>query len=105
MGGDGEDFHPQLLGLVHPLLGVGGGAGVVSAAAEVELPAGLFPAVEAGFLHEFQPLVLRHAAELTADQADLVVGAFAEAVLGRLMKAHVPSPCSQTLERIPVTLR
>ena len=92
VGGDGEDFQAVLLRLVDALLGIGRGAGVGVAAAEVEFPAGFFPAVEAGFLHEFQPLVLRHVAELAADQADLMVGAFAEAVLGRLMKTHVAVP-------------
>ena len=50
VGGDGEDFQPVLLGQVDALLGVGGGAGVGVALAQVEFPARLLPAVEAGVL-------------------------------------------------------
>ena len=55
VGGDGEDFQAVLLGQVDALLGVGLGAGVGGAAVEVEFPAGLLPAVEAGVLEKLAP--------------------------------------------------
>ena len=92
VGGDGEDFQAVLLGQLDPLLGVRLGPGVGAAAVQVELPARLFPAVEAGVLEELQPLVHRHVAELAADQADLVVRSLAEAMLGGLLVAHAIFP-------------
>ncbi len=80
MRGDGEDFQPVLLGEIDALLGVGRGAGVGVALAQVQLPARFFPAVEAGVRDELDPARLRHVAELAADQADLVVRPLAEAV-------------------------
>ncbi len=86
--GDGEDFQAVLLGQVDALLGIRLGAGVGVAAGQVELPARFFPAVEAGVLDELDPLLHRHVAELAADQADLVVRAFAVAVRVGLLEAH-----------------
>ena len=80
MRGDGEDFQAVLLGQVDALLGIGLGAGVGVALAQVEFPAGFFPAVEAGVLHELHPFVHRHVAELAANQADLMIRALAEAM-------------------------
>ena len=48
----------------------------------------LFPAVEAGVGDELDPLGLGHVAELAADQADLVVAAFADSMLRGLLEAH-----------------
>ena len=78
-----------LLGEINALSGIGGGAGIGVALAQVQLPAGFLPAVEAGLLDEAQPLVHVHVAELAADQADLVVRALAVAVRRRLLEAHV----------------
>ena len=72
--------------------GVGGRAGVGVALAQVELPARLLPAVEAGVCDELDPLALGHVAELAADQADLVVGGLAVAVRGGLLEAHGRGP-------------
>jgi hypothetical protein len=88
VGGDGEDFQAVLLGEIHPLLRVGGGPAVGVALAQVEFPGGLFPAVEAGVLHELDPRVLRHGAELPADETDLVVIPLAVAVGGGLLESH-----------------
>src|SRR5262249_39671551 len=85
---DREDFQAVLLRQVDALLGVRLGAGVAAALAQVEFPARLFPAVEAGLLHELQPLAELDVAELAAHQADLVVRPFAEAMLRRLFVAH-----------------
>src|SRR5262249_33648605 len=65
---------------------------VAVAAAQVQLPARLLPAVEAGLGDEFQPVGLRHVAELAADQPDLVIRTLAETVRGRLLEAHGGSP-------------
>src|SRR5262245_5132683 len=86
--GDRKDLQPVPLGQIDALLGVGGGPGVRVALAQVELPAGLLPAVEAGVLDELQPLAFGDIPELSADEADLVVRAFAEAVLSGLLEAH-----------------
>ena len=86
--GDGEDFQAVLLGQVDAFLGVGLGAGVGVAAVEIEFPARLFPAVEAGLCDELEPFVHRHVAELAANQADLMIRSLAVAMRRRLLEAH-----------------
>src|SRR5262249_49989629 len=88
--GHREDFQAVLLRQVHALPGHGFGAGVSGALIQVEvrLPAGLFPAIEAGLLDELHPLVEVDVAELPADQADLMIRSLAEAVRRRWLEAH-----------------
>src|SRR5262249_37426528 len=86
-----------------PLPGVGGGAVVGGAARQVQLPARLLPAVETGVADEPQPLLHRHVAELPADEADLVVRALAEAVLGGLLESHGCVVLCAWFEGQPVT--
>src|SRR5262249_29106705 len=74
------------------LAGVLLGAGVGVAAVQVELPARLLPAVEAGVGDELDPPLHRHVAELPAHQPDLVVGILAVAVRLGLLEAHRPVP-------------
>src|SRR5262245_48636239 len=73
MNSDSKDLQITLFGNLKAFPGVGLGSGVVVAAAEVELPAGFFPAVEAGVGNELDPSVHRHGTELATNQADLVI--------------------------------
>jgi len=61
-------------------------------AARVEFPRGFFPPVEPGVGDELEPLSFRHAAELPAHQANLMVAALAVFVRSRLMKSHGEAP-------------
>ena len=86
--GDGEDFEATAFRLRDPRLGVGLGARVGVALGEVELPGGLFPAVEAARRQEVEPIVFGNVAELPANEPDLVMGVLACAMLCGLMEAH-----------------
>src|SRR5206468_5929937 len=86
--GDREDFQAVLAGQLIALLGVRFGPGVGGAASQVQLPARFFPSVETHVLDELQPFVHRHVAKLPAHQADLMVRALAETMLGSLLETH-----------------
>ncbi len=88
MRGHREDFQPVRFGKRHSFLSVGSGAGVGIALAQVEFPAGFFPAIEAGRLQKLDPLRKGHIAELPADQANLVERALAVPVCRRLLETH-----------------
>src|SRR5262245_37827294 len=100
--GDREDLEPVFLGQINAPFGVSGRALVGIALAQVEFPGCLFPAVEAGVLEELDPLAEIHVAELSANEADLVVGRLAEPVFGGLLEAHWRGPlgCGMRVVRL-----
>ncbi len=98
VSGDREDFQAVLLRQGHALLGVGGGAVFGVAAAEIQLPARLLPAVEASLRDELQPVCFRHIAELATHQTDLMIRQLAEAVLRCLLESHDDGPFTGCLE-------
>src|SRR5262249_50607917 len=104
----GEDLQTVLFGQIDPLFGIGFSAPVTVTLAQLEFPARLLPAVEAGILQELQPLVHGNVAELAANEADLVVRSPAIAVRGGLLVAHgwlVPfGQTSRRLERRLLTI-
>src|SRR5262249_2435164 len=83
-----EDLQAVPTGQLGAFLRIGRRPLVVVAAAQVELPAGLLPAVEAGLGDEREPVLLGDAAELAAHQADLMIRRLAEAMLAGLFEAH-----------------
>src|SRR5579875_859245 len=92
MTGHGENFQTMFARQLDALFGIRLGPSIGGAAIEVQLPTRFFPAVEAGFLQELQPLLHRHIAELAAHQADLMVRGFAESMLCSLFVAHARCP-------------
>src|SRR5262249_1524670 len=69
-----------------------GGVLVGVAPPQVEFPGRLLPPVEPGVADEVEPRRLGDAAELTADQPDLVVAALAVLVGGGLVESHGGEP-------------
>ena len=88
MTGDGEDLEPPCLRFFNTLGGIGSRALVIGAPVELQLPAGLLPAVETGFGQEIDPLIVIDISELTPHQADLVVRAPAGSMPGGLLVSH-----------------
>src|SRR5262249_48515119 len=88
MCGDGENLQAVFLRQIDAFPGVCFGATIVTAAPQIQFPARLLPAIEAAFLQKLQPFVHRHVAELSADQANLMVGPLAVPVLSSLLVTH-----------------
>src|SRR5262249_21023367 len=99
VGGDGEDLQTVLARQIDSLAGVRGGALVGVAAAQVQLPARLLPAVEADVGDEAYPFRLGDCTELAAAEADLVVRSLAEAMFRGLLEAHESAALSRRVWR------
>src|SRR5262249_849767 len=96
--GNGKDFQTVLLGEAEAFFRIPFRTGVAVALAEVQLPARLLPAVEAGVGEELDPLLHVHVAELAADQADLVVRPLTETMTLGLLESHdAPFLCCEVL--------
>ncbi len=88
VGGNRQNLQPAGLGFGNALCGVDFGPGIVAAAGQIEFPSGFFPAVEAGLGDPIEPGVLRHVAELSADEPDLMVRVLAAPMRFRLLVTH-----------------